>query len=163
MRVQANKEAAAKLKATQKEERTKRQRKLAVAFRYNIAEVMRQKSAIHSGWNTVVNAPPVECDPLPPPGFNAAPPAGSTSTAKEPHVKGNGKGWFDRFIRSTKTEKYRNVLIDEECNDQRTLKLFSEEDFAAMGIKKGARLRMLNYLTYGKNMEKGRPAPRLAI
>ena len=68
--------------------------------------------------------------------------------------------WFDQFIQSTRSEKYRDILIEEECTDQETLKLFSEGDLENMGIKKGARLRMLNFLKFGKRMVKGRPAPR---
>ena len=141
----------------------------------------------YSSWSTVPTSQP-------PPGFNntSSPPGFNTSSASgfnaasppgfvsqhlepqsmEPESKTDTLVWFDQFILATRTEKYRSLLIDEECTDLETLKLFTEEDFKNLSIRKGARLRMLTFLTYGeshtsdtrsikkKRMKVGRPAPR---
>ena len=54
--------------------------------------------------------------------------------------------WFEQFLQKTGTEKYGHVFITEECTDATTLKLFSDNDFEQLGLKKGARLRVLEYL-----------------
>ena len=122
-------------------------------------------SNIRSGWNTGFSAPPPGFDTTAPRFTSTGTPPPPGLTTKEPqHTKPESKHeemvWFDQFIQSTRSEKYRDILIEEECTDQETLKLFSEGDLENMGIKKGARLRMLNFLKFGKRMVKGRPAPR---
>ena len=103
------------------------------------------------GWNTVFTPPP-------PPGLHTKEPH-----HKEPEVKHEAMVWFDEFIQATQSEKYRDLFVFEECTDQETLKLCKEADFESMGIKKGARLRMLHFLKFGKlRVNKGRPAPRVA-
>lgn len=72
-----------------------------------------------------------------------APTSNTSSSSNQAQVEGN---WFDNFITITKTESYRRTFVDEECTDMETLQMFTDSDFSELGIKKGARIRILKYL-----------------
>jgi len=67
--------------------------------------------------------------------------------------------WFEQFLQKTGTEKYRQIFINEECTDATTLKLFTDNDFEQLGIKKGARIRILEYLNMSTQPRTGYHQP----
>ena len=70
----------------------------------------------------------------------------STTTPHDTRNEYSSEDWFHTFLHSTETQRYRNIFIKEECTDFATMKLFSDNDLNQLGIKKGARMRILNYM-----------------
>ena len=78
--------------------------------------------------------------------WNPPPASASRSSHSSSSSTSSTSSWFEHFLRSTATEKYRQIFMNEECTDFDTLILFTDHDFDQLGIKKGARIRVFDFL-----------------
>ena len=78
--------------------------------------------------------------------WNPPPAAASRSSHSSSTTTSSTLSWFEHFLLSTGTEKYRQIFMNEECTDYDTLILFTDRDFDQLGIKKGARIRVFDFL-----------------
>ena len=88
--------------------------------------------------------------------FDRPPKRHATMVPRQPEVshqtsttssnKTNNLSWFEYFLKATNTEHLKQMLMNEECTTCDTLSLVTEQGLKELGIRMGARVRILQFL-----------------
>ena len=105
--------------------------------------------------------------------FDRPPKRHATMVPRQPEVshqtsttssnKTNNLSWFEYFLKATNTEHLKQMLIDEECTTCDTLSLVTEQGLKELGIRMGARVRILQFLEQQNDVDGQVVAPSVGL